>query len=188
MNYIFDLDDTLLLNSDISYQASRKVVQDLFRHRKLRKEGNTIVEKVKKIYADRHYRLTKQYMDEGLIELAPRAKEFLENKEVFQAGLTNAPYRSTHYKIRQLGIEGLLDPVLTPRSMERKPDPEGIIKIIEDSGMEKNSFIYVGDSIKDLMAGKRAGVRTILISDEFTKKIFADEHYTSFKNFTRNHT
>lgn len=187
MNYIFDLDDTLILNSDISYQASRKLVKDIFTQRKLGEEKSTVVGKVKKIYADRHYHLTKQYMDEGLIELAPGAKKFLENKEVFQAALTNAPYRSTHYKIKQLGIKGLLDPVFTPREMERKPNPEGITKIIQGSNMRKDDFVYVGDSIKDLMAGKRAGVRTILISDESTKKIFADEHYSSFRGFVQNH-
>lgn len=187
MNYIFDLDDTLIHNSDIVYNAVNQLLKEALRGRNredLKLAGNSY-QKLKELYAHYHYLKTREYMQEGLIGLAPGVKEFLE-REGFHAGLTNAPYRSTMFKLEELGLEEMLDPVRTPRSMERKPSPDGIETIIEDSGLQKQKTVYVGDSLKDLIAGRRAGVRTILISSEL-KRFFADEHYPTFRDFVDNH-
>lgn len=187
MNYIFDLDDTIIENSDIPYQATAQLLKELPSRSKDKEfTSESLYGRLKERYEHYHLQKTRDYMEKGLIQLAPGVKEFLSETDSFTAGLTNAPYRSTHYKLEELGLEKILDPVLTPREMKKKPSPEGIMEIIKRSGLPRDSFVYVGDSLKDLIAGKRAGVRTVLITDEW-KRFLADESYTSFQQFLENH-
>ncbi|MFB6114847.1 MAG: HAD family hydrolase [Candidatus Nanohalobium sp.] len=189
MNYIFDLDDTLIHNSDIVYDAVNQLWQELTsrKQRKTPETEGSIIHKLKEQYAHHHYLKTKEYTDQGLIDLAPGVKEFLETHEAFKAGHTNAPYRSTQYKLEKLGLEGLLDTVATPRTVERKPNPQGVNKLIRSSGLDRDEVVYVGDSLKDLVTGRRAGVRTILITNDPKKKFLANEHYSSFREFAERH-
>lgn len=187
MNYIFDLDDTLIQNSDVPYQATAQLLKEIpWRNTEKHFTSKKFYDRLKERYEHYHLMKTQEYMEKGLIQLAPGVKRFLDENETFTAGLTNAPYRSTHYKLEELGLEKLLDPVLTPREMKKKPDPGGIEEIIRLSGLPKESFVFVGDSLKDLIAGKRAGVRTVLITDEW-KRFLADESYRSFQQFLEHH-
>ncbi|PIQ96584.1 MAG: phosphoglycolate phosphatase [Nitrospinae bacterium CG11_big_fil_rev_8_21_14_0_20_56_8] len=43
----------------------------------------------------------------------------------------------------------------------KKPDPEGLLKILHDSGITAGETVLVGDSEVDIETGKRAGVRTV---------------------------
>lgn len=189
MNYIFDLDDTLIDNSDIVYEALGQLSFDLLKRKKYRgleKQGS-LLKRLKDYYAHQHFLKTKEYTDQGIIKPAPGVKEFLEEHKSFIAAHTNAPHRSTKYKLEKLGLEDFFEAVETPRTVERKPNPGGIHKLIEQSGKSREDFVYVGDSLKDLMTGKRAKVRTILISGDRKKKFFASEHYDTFTEFARNH-
>lgn len=189
MNYIYDLDDTLIKNSDVPYQALNRMLKDILRGKTdkgLQTSGRPI-ERVKQLYARYHFLETRDRTEKGLIELAPGVREFLQETEGFQAGLTNAPYRSTCYKMEELDFEKFLDDIVTAREGLRKPSPEGIERIIQRSGLERDSFVFVGDSIKDLIAGKRAGLRTVLVTDDLSKKVLADEAYPSFQQFVEKH-
>ncbi len=42
-----------------------------------------------------------------------------------------------------------------------KPDPDGIIRIMKENFYDRSSFIYLGDTVTDIEAGKRAGAFTI---------------------------
>lgn len=42
-----------------------------------------------------------------------------------------------------------------------KPDPEGLLKVIEQCGSRPESTLFIGDSDSDVEAGQRAGVETI---------------------------
>lgn len=187
MNYIFDLDDTLVKNSDIPYHAITQLLKEL-PHRTTEEDLSTkkFYDRMKERYRHHHLMKTREYMEKGLIQLAPGVEKFLDETDSFTAGLTNAPHSSTSYKLEELGLDGFLDPVLTPKDVKKKPSPEGIQKIIQSSGLPKESFVFVGDSLKDLIAGKRAGVRTVLITSEW-KRFFADESYSSFQQFLKHH-
>jgi HAD superfamily hydrolase (TIGR01509 family) len=189
MNYIYDLDDTLIQNSDLPLQAVHRMFSDIISSKKkisLKTSGNKI-NKLKQLYAHYHYLETRRYMEKDIIEPATGVKKFLEETDGFQAGLTNAPYRSTKYKLKELGLEEFFDDLVTARDGVRKPSPEGLEKIIQNSGLERDSFVFVGDSIKDLVAGKRAGLRTVLITADLKKKFLADETYSSFREFMDKH-
>lgn len=189
MNYIFDLDDTLIDNSDIVYDAIGQLSRQLItrkKHQGVEVNGN-LLQRLKDYYAHHHFLKTREYTDQGIIDLAPGVKEFLETHKTFKAAHTNAPHRSTQYKLEKLGLKEFLDAVETPRTVERKPDPQGIHKLVKQSGQDRDDFIYVGDSLKDLLTGRRAGIRTVLITDDRKKKFFADEHYKTFEEFARKH-
>lgn len=187
MNYIFDLDETLIENSDMVREAVLKLSRNLMSRDYEPQLGGSRYQRLKQKYAHYHYVKTRQYLDEGLIQLAPGVEKFLNEKPGYMAGLTNAPYRSTEAKLEDLGVKDLLDEVLTPRDVERKPNPQGVNKIIQDSGLEAKDFVFVGDSLKDVLAGKRAGVRTVAIGKTRLKTFFADEAYDSFEEFAHNH-
>ncbi len=52
----------------------------------------------------------------------------------------------------------------------RKPSPEMIIKAAEDHQIDLGRSYIAGDRASDVVSGKNAGVKTILISDDETKK------------------
>ena len=43
----------------------------------------------------------------------------------------------------------------------RKPDPQGLLQILEELGIPKEDCLYVGDTGVDMQTGRRAGVRTV---------------------------
>jgi D,D-heptose 1,7-bisphosphate phosphatase len=48
----------------------------------------------------------------------------------------------------------------------RKPEPGMLLAACRDHGIDPSTSFMVGDSVKDVIAGKRAGVRTVRIADE----------------------
>lgn len=44
-----------------------------------------------------------------------------------------------------------------------KPDPEGLLKVMEKLGVKKDETVYVGDHPFDIETGKNAGVKTIAV-------------------------
>lgn len=187
MNYIFDLDGTLIQDSDIVGKTLLEFSRNLLSQNEEAELNGDRYQRLKQKYAYHHYRRTQQYLDEGLIQLAPGVEKFLDETEGFVAGLTNSPYRSTETKLKTLGLEEKFDTVLTSRDVRRKPNPQGLNYIIQDSGLEPDSFVFIGNSVKDVLAGKRAGIKTVAIGKGFLKTFFADEAYISFQEFAESH-
>jgi len=49
----------------------------------------------------------------------------------------------------------------------RKPNPGMLVDASKKYGIDLNESFFIGDSIKDIVAGKRAGVQTILLQTEY---------------------
>ncbi|MCM8771930.1 MAG: HAD family hydrolase [Candidatus Omnitrophica bacterium] len=72
-----------------------------------------------------------------------------------------------------------------------KPDPEMILKIIEEFKFKKNDVFYVGDMMIDYLAGKNAGIDTFIVltgvSDkkdfENINEVLIFENLFKLKNF-----
>jgi phosphoglycolate phosphatase len=124
------------------------------------------------------------------LRLYPGVMEMLV--AVKQAGCLLAAYTEsvefyTNYRIRKLGLDGVIDVVYSPpdharpedfsrayppeayafsRTVQRhtpegeyKPNPKVLSDIIGDIGAEKDEVVYVGDSLtKDVLMAQRAGV------------------------------
>ena len=50
----------------------------------------------------------------------------------------------------------------------RKPEPGMLLKAIEDYGIAPTETFFIGDTLRDIETGKRAGIRTILITTDET--------------------
>ncbi len=108
------------------------------------------------------------YKDNCLVdmELYEGVKEMLENlSKSFKLALLSNAYgefvkRMTRFKEIDRYFEMTLG---SDDTGYRKPDPRGIFYILDKLKFEKNRALYIGDSLKDEMAAKNAGIKYIFV-------------------------
>jgi len=59
------------------------------------------------------------------------------------------------------GVE--IAPIITRKYKPNKPHPAAILHIAQEWGIPTSEMLMVGDSIDDMLAGNRAGARTVLL-------------------------
>lgn len=80
------------------------------------------------------------------------------------AVLSNKPETETRGIVEGLGLTPFFVAVYGGDSFStRKPDPQGLLKLIDMMGIEPSHTAMVGDSDVDIATGKAAGVKTILV-------------------------
>ena len=78
---------------------------------------------------------------------------------------SNRPSRFSLILLKHLRIIGLFDYVLCADKLKRgKPDPAILNKIIKNFSLKKSQVLYVGDMVIDAQAGRRAKVKTIIVT------------------------
>ncbi|MCL5413208.1 MAG: HAD family hydrolase [Candidatus Marsarchaeota archaeon] len=83
-------------------------------------------------------------------------------------------------EVNKLGIMDYADFVLSADSIKRfKPDPTGLIEIMNQFGYKKEKCVYVGDMASDVFAAKFAGLKMCAVADgvdsyELLKVVGAD--------------
>lgn len=78
---------------------------------------------------------------------------------------SNRPSRFSFILLKHLRIINLFDYVLCADKLKRgKPAPEILNKIIRKFALKKPEVLYVGDMVIDAQAGRRAKVRTIIVT------------------------
>jgi len=66
-------------------------------------------------------------------------------------------------ELRRLRIHKLVDVMVTGAEAAPKPAPDGVTKCFKELGLTAGECVFVGDSSIDIIAGKKAGVRTIAV-------------------------
>jgi len=66
-------------------------------------------------------------------------------------------------ELKNLGIDNLVDTVVTGGETKPKPDPASLIRCAEQLGLSLKDCIFVGDSRADVIAGRNAGIKVIAI-------------------------
>ena len=95
---------------------------------------------------------------DGMVEVLEKLKE----KGIKLAVLSNKPHRQTLKVARAVFGEHMFDCIQGQKDgIRRKPDPEGVYRILRQLEVKEEASVYVGDSEVDLETGKRAGIRTI---------------------------
>jgi phosphoglycolate phosphatase len=92
--------------------------------------------------------------------------------------------RSTTMKrvIDIFGLDRLFDIIVCALDVSNpKPDPEGVFKILEMLGVEKDRTIYIGDSVVDEIVAYRAGIPLIAYKNKGLKAMFHVEHFVQIK-------
>lgn len=77
------------------------------------------------------------------------------------AVLTNKPYKVTEGILDGLGVSGYFFRVYGGNSLAmKKPDPAGILKLMEEAGANAAGTVMIGDSAVDIRTARNAGVRS----------------------------
>lgn len=89
----------------------------------------------------------------------------LKSEQVLCALVTNSGGKPVRLLLNEFGFVPYLSPVITRDEVENlKPDPEGILKAINDLTLERQDAVYVGDSVIDIQAARSAGVACIALA------------------------
>lgn len=87
------------------------------------------------------------------------------------AVLSNKPHRQTVKVVQEMFGETLFDCIQGQmESVKRKPDPEGVYKVMEMLHAEKEECLYIGDSEVDVETAQNAGVKCIGVTWGFRSK------------------
>lgn len=106
------------------------------------------------------------------IELMDGAKEILETLEgdYKLALVTNSPNKMADRSLDKLEIKEYFDVVLREGDFERpKPSPNPLHMALKRLNLNKGETLYIGDTKYDKKAGKRAGIRTLILREDIQK-------------------
>ncbi|VUT24510.1 MAG: fructose-1-P/6-phosphogluconate phosphatase [Candidatus Methanolliviera sp. GoM_asphalt] len=74
--------------------------------------------------------------------------------------------------LERLGLSKKFDIIVSGEDVKKlKPDPDGILKILDATGIAKENSIFLGDSYVDLKAGRAAGITSVLSIEDLEKKL-----------------
>jgi HAD superfamily hydrolase (TIGR01509 family) len=99
--------------------------------------------------------------------LIPGAHELvaeLSRRGIPQAILTRNSREMTQLALRRLDLA--FDLVLTREDAAPKPDPAGLLQICRKWNVAVAEVLFVGDFQFDLLAGRRAGIKTVLYAPD----------------------
>lgn len=88
----------------------------------------------------------------------------LEARRIPWGIVTNKPVRFAGPLIEALGLKKRCATLICPDHVEqRKPHPEALYLACKEIGANPEDAIYIGDHLRDIEAGKNAGMKTIAV-------------------------
>ena len=177
---IFDLDGTLVdaypaIISSFNYtmQKLKLPVQDALTIRRAVGWGdeNLLMPFIKEkdvpgavsIYR-KHHKLA-LLKESSLFPKADKVLAYLKNQGYILAVASNRPSRFSWILIRHLKLKKYFDYVLCADKLKHiKPHPEIINKIMQRFALRPKQTLYVGDMTIDAQAGRRAKVKTVIVT------------------------
>jgi phosphoglycolate phosphatase len=104
-------------------------------------------------------------VESSLFPLMNEALTELESRGVRWGIVTNKVARFTEPLVRALGLHERAACVVsgdtTPRA---KPDPAPLLHALAATAIAADAALYVGDDLRDIQAGRAAGMRTVAVS------------------------
>lgn len=115
-----------------------------------------------------HY--TQHLLDNTI--LYPSVSEVLNHfRERTQAVITNKPNPYSREILEALGVAGYFVEIVAGNSgYAKKPDPAGILAIMQRAGAAPEQTLLVGDSPIDVESGVRAGIATVGVAHGFSPR------------------
>ena len=93
------------------------------------------------------------------------------------ATVTNKGSRGVLHAFDKFDLGKYFDATISADDVSNgKPDPEGIFAVLDRLGVEAGEALFVGDSLNDISAAKKAGVVSVLVG----WTLFHEDHYTEF--------
>ena len=178
---LFDLDGTLLdtapdfitaINAQLKRHGHNPLVGDMVRT-SVTHGSIGIIENVYNIKQDHpEFELLKEeflelYLSKisektGLFDGLRQVLDSCEERNIPWGIVTNKPLRYTAPLMADLGLDKQSATTICPDHVANpKPDPEALILACSQIKIAPSDCIYIGDHIRDIQAGKSAGMRTI---------------------------
>ena len=177
-SYLFDFDGTLADTEESIYAAVARTLMEFRgilpdREELRRINGGIIRDTFEKQYgirgselplAIKRYRAVYSEIAPDLVTLYPGVRETM--KKLHDSGhplfvVSNKGREQLAGLLRHLGIAPLLSCVIGEQDVvKKKPDPEGVDRIVEKFGIRKSGALVVGDTVYDIRMGKNAGCPT----------------------------
>ena len=161
---IFDLDGTLI-DSGLDFDQMRRDMQFA--------PGQFILETLESLpdgeRRDECRAILRAHEHRGALSatLMPGARELvaeLDRRGIPQAILTRNSREMTELALGRLALS--FDQVLTREDAPPKPDPAGLLHICRSWKFDVAEVLFVGDFQFDLLAGRRAGITTVLYAPD----------------------
>jgi len=161
---IFDLDGTLI-DSALDFDQMRREMQFA--------PGQFILETLESLpageYKERCLAILRDHEHRGAMAatLMPGARDLvveLSRRGIPLAILTRNSREMTELSLRRLELTFEL--VLTREDAPPKPDPAGLMAICRAWNVDVGEVVFVGDFQFDLLAGRRAGITTVLYAPD----------------------
>lgn len=112
----------------------------------------------------RHHKLS-LLRGSGLFSGANKVLDYLKKQGYILAVASNRPTQFSWIIIRHLNLKKYFDYVLCADRLKRiKPHPEIINKIMQRFRLKSHQSLYIGDMALDAEAGRRARVKTIIVT------------------------
>jgi phosphoglycolate phosphatase len=101
----------------------------------------------------------------------------LKDDQILTALVTNSGRHPVDSVLGTFGFLPYFSTIITRDEMKlMKPEPDGILKAIDELNVEKEVSIYVGDSTIDIQAARKAGIPCIALSQGmYSGQILAKE-------------
>lgn len=103
-----------------------------------------------------------------LADNSPLFEGFEQMLRAFEEGgirwgvMTNKPKRYTEALMAALGLDARAAAVVSADEVPNaKPAPDGLLLACERAGLNPSDCWYVGDDLRDIVAGRAAGMRTV---------------------------
>jgi pyrophosphatase PpaX len=90
----------------------------------------------------------------------PALLRLLKDRHITLAVFTGKGNRTTAITLEALGLLPMFDMIVSGSDVVRhKPDPEGILQVLDRYGYPPGRVLMVGDAVSDVRASRAAGVR-----------------------------
>jgi phosphoglycolate phosphatase len=104
-------------------------------------------------------------VDTALFDGMAETLKFLEDHDILWGVVTNKPAFLTEPLMKALSLDSRASTIISGDSLpQRKPHPQPLFHAANESNVLTTECIYVGDAERDIVAGNRAGMITLLAS------------------------
>jgi phosphoglycolate phosphatase len=111
----------------------------------------------------------------GIYPGVVRGLEQLHNKGVAMGVVTNKHEEFTYPLLEMMGIRDFFHAVVCGDSLQqRKPDPGPLLHACKLLGVSPGETLMIGDSENDSIAGRRAGMRVLLVTYGYSEQAPVD--------------
>ncbi|RJP29557.1 MAG: HAD family hydrolase [Candidatus Omnitrophota bacterium] len=178
--FIFDLDGTLIdaypaiidsFNFTMAKLCLPCVSPSIIRKSVGRGDENLLLPFTGRLLLKKALSVYRKHHSKALLSgsrLFPQTREVLrglKEKGYLLAVASNRPTRFSGILIKHLRIDRYFDYVLCADKLKRgKPDPLILNKIMKRLHVKPSNSFYVGDMVIDAQAGRRAGVKSIIVT------------------------